>query len=88
MPAISILPTMTGSAALSEDIEVRTFYCRVRAWLEFSIPRPMRGRFAHLELESDFIDWGSGSNRAEIYSSVLYARSTHDLGAGKQYPGS
>jgi hypothetical protein len=26
--------------------------------------------------------WGSGSNRAEIYSSVLCARSTLDLGAG------
>jgi hypothetical protein len=33
MPAISTLPTMTGNAALSEDIEVRTFYCRVRGWL-------------------------------------------------------
>jgi hypothetical protein len=25
---------------------------------------------------------GTGSNRAEIYSSVLYARSTRDLDAG------
>jgi len=25
--------------------------------------------------------WGTGSNRAEIYSSVLYARSTRDLDA-------
>jgi hypothetical protein len=47
----------------------------------------MRSRFAHLELESDFIDWGSGSNRAAIYSRVLYARATDALGAGKQYPG-
>src|ERR1700688_2094911 len=29
MPAISTLPTMTGSAVLSEDIAVRTFSCRV-----------------------------------------------------------
>ena len=42
--------------------------------IEFSIPRPMRSRFADLELEPDFIDWGSGSNRAEICSSVLYAK--------------
>lgn len=26
--------------------------------------------------------WGTGSNRAEIYSSVLYARSTCDSDAG------
>jgi hypothetical protein len=36
--------------------------------IDFSIRRPMRSRFAHLELESDFTDWGCGSNRAETHS--------------------
>jgi hypothetical protein len=31
---------------------------------------------------------GTGSIRAEIYSSVLYAMSTHDLDAGHNIPGS
>ena len=31
---------------------------------------------------------GTGSNRAEIYSSVLYARSTRDLDAGNNMPAS
>ena len=49
---------MTGSAALSEDIAVRTFLVASERGREFSIPGPMRSRFAHLKLASDFIDWG------------------------------
>ena len=58
MPAISTLPTMTGSAALSEDIAVLTFLVASESGIEFSIARRMRSRFAHLEPESDFIEWG------------------------------
>ena len=43
----------------------------------FSIPRPMRNRFAHLELESDFIDWSERMRRI-VFSynqrAILIAR--------------
>jgi len=51
----------------SPDHDRAPLYLKISQWerflaelergIEFSIPRPMGSRFAHLELESDFIDW-------------------------------